>query len=70
VQRFHAAVAPPGDARPAWLVIGELLGLASSTPVAASAEAAFAALAGDCPAFTGLDYAALGAEGREVQTPR
>ena len=70
VQRFHAAVAPPGDARPGWRVLGELLGLLSSTPVAASAEAAFAALAAESPAFAGLDYAALGAQGREVQPPR
>jgi len=67
VQRFHAAVAPPGDARPGWLVIGKLLGLLSPEPVPASAEAAFTALAAECPPFAGLDYAALGAEGREVQ---
>jgi NADH-quinone oxidoreductase subunit G len=67
VQRFHAAVAPPGEARPGWMVVSELLSLVGGPQAIASAEAAFSALAAECPAFTGLDYASLGGEGRRVE---
>jgi NADH-quinone oxidoreductase subunit G len=67
VQRLRAAVAPPGDARPGWLVLGELLALLGGEAAPASAEAAFAALARAERAFDGLDYAALGDEGRVVE---
>jgi len=64
VQRFRTAVAPPGEARPGWQVLGELLALLIGEPACATAEAAFAALATECPSFRGLSYAELGGEGR------
>ena len=64
VQRFQAAVAPPGEARPGWQVLGELLALLTGEPAPGSAEETFAALAAESVSFRGLDYAALGAEGR------
>ena len=63
VQRFSAAVAPPGEARPGWRVLAELLGLLTGEAPLPSAEAAFAALAAAAEPFRGLGYATLGAEG-------
>jgi len=68
VQRFRAAVAAPGEARPGWQALGELLALLSGEPAVETAEAAFAALAAECPPFRGLGYAALGGEGRPTAT--
>jgi NADH-quinone oxidoreductase subunit G len=64
VQRLRAAVPPPGDARPGWLALADLLAALGEGPAAESAAAVFAALAAECAAFAGLDHEALGAEGR------
>jgi NADH-quinone oxidoreductase subunit G len=67
VQRFHAAVAPGGEARPGWAVLGELVaGLGGSAAPTAAADV-FAALAGDDPAFAGMAYDTLG-DGGQVAT--
>jgi NADH-quinone oxidoreductase subunit G len=64
VQRVRTSVAPPGEARPGWLALSELLAALGGPQTAAGAEAVFAALGAESPAFRGLDYAALGTEGR------
>jgi NADH-quinone oxidoreductase subunit G len=64
VQRFHAAVVPPGDARPGWQVLGGLLALVTGGEAAVpGAEATFDALVRESPAFQGLSYATLGDAG-------
>jgi NADH-quinone oxidoreductase subunit G len=63
VQRFRAAVEPPGEARPGWLALGELLERAGGAVAPARAEAAFAALAAECAPFAGSSYDALGESG-------
>jgi NADH-quinone oxidoreductase subunit G len=68
VQRFHAAVEPPGEARPGWRVLGDLLAAITGEAVPASAEAVFASLAGKAGPFAGLDYTALGGAGRTVSS--
>ena len=71
VQRFEAAVAPPGEVRPGWQVLADLLSLvAPDLPEARPESAAevFAALAAASPAFAGLTHAALGEQGRPAAT--
>jgi NADH-quinone oxidoreductase subunit G len=64
VQRFHPAVAAPGEARPGWRALGALLAALTGETEPASAEQVFAALAAECAPFTGLGYAGLGAHGQ------
>ena len=63
VQRLRQAFPPPGDARPGWQVLTDLLRALGERDVPAGAEATFAALAQSCPAFAGLDYEVVGAQG-------
>jgi len=63
VQRFHAAVVPPGDARPGWSVLADLLARLTATVPLPSAEAAFALLAEEVGAFRDFGYARLGDHG-------
>jgi len=63
VQRFTAAVPPPGEARWGWLVVGELLGRVTGEPARRSAAAVFDALAADAPGFRGLAWDGLGHHG-------
>jgi NADH-quinone oxidoreductase subunit G len=70
VQRFHAAVAPAGEARPGWRVLGELVARLTDVPEPASAGEVFDALAAEGGAFAGLDYVALGAGGRTATNAR
>jgi NADH-quinone oxidoreductase subunit G len=69
VQRFRPAVALPGQARHGWQVLGELAADAGAPP-AASAAAAFAALAAEGGAFAGLDYERVGATGAIAENAR
>jgi len=64
VQRFRPAVATPGDARPGWAVLADILGRLSGGASLASAEAAFALLASENGAFRDLSYARLGDQGQ------
>ena len=64
VQRFSAAVSPPGEVRAGWLVLAELAARLAGGEPFAGAEAVFAALAEECAAFRGLSYSALGSDGR------
>jgi NADH-quinone oxidoreductase subunit G len=70
VQRFQAALSPPGEARPGWRVLGDLLADVTGEPAPASAESVFAALAAECVPFRGLDYAGLGPEGKPASIAR
>jgi predicted molibdopterin-dependent oxidoreductase YjgC len=63
VQRLRQAIVPPGEARPGWQVLADLVGRLGEEDVPSSAAATFAALAGSCAAFEGLDYDAVGAQG-------
>jgi NADH-quinone oxidoreductase subunit G len=64
VQRFCAAVVPPGEARAGWRVLADLLAAVTGTVPLATAEAVFAALAAEGGGFRGLDWAAQGDQGR------
>jgi NADH-quinone oxidoreductase subunit G len=66
VQRFEAALQPPGMARPAWLILGALVGERAGGDVARSAAEAFASLAASVPAFSGISYDDVGSRGAVV----
>jgi NADH-quinone oxidoreductase subunit G len=63
VQRFRTALAPLGEARPDWEIVGRLARAAGVTDAAFSAERTeqiFTALAAAVPAFGGMTYRAMG----------
>jgi NADH-quinone oxidoreductase subunit G len=64
VQRLVRAVAPPGDARPGWQVLAQLLGVLTGAAPPESAAAVFDALAAECPAFGALRWDRLGEDGQ------
>jgi NADH-quinone oxidoreductase subunit G len=69
VQRFRAAFAPPGEARPDWEIlarVGRRLGSADPVHGAERAEQVFQALAAAAPPFAGMSYRAVGDAGRAV----
>jgi NADH-quinone oxidoreductase subunit G len=66
VQRFRAAVVPPGEARAGWRVVGEILTALGAGPAPGTADAVFAALAAEVGAFRGLTYETLGTQGVAV----
>jgi NADH-quinone oxidoreductase subunit G len=63
VQRFWPALKAPGMARPAWLVLGALVGELSGQAVPRTAAEAFASLSEAVPAFGGFDYGRVGTRG-------
>jgi NADH-quinone oxidoreductase subunit G len=63
VQRLRASVASPGEARPGWRVLAELLAAVTRAAPFADAETVFDALAAEGGAFRGLDFARLGDQG-------
>ncbi len=63
VQKFMKAIEPPGDARPEWEFLHELLFNVSGQDGFASVEALFNRMAGEVPAFHGLTWASLGDTG-------
>ena len=63
VQRFWPALAAPGAARPAWLILGALLGARNDSDPPRSAADSFALLGARVPAFAGLAYDDLGTRG-------
>jgi NADH-quinone oxidoreductase subunit G len=63
-QRFQQAKAPPGMARPAWWIAGEVLaGPGPDADAPATADEAFAMLGRTWPVFAGLSHASLGYTG-------
>ena len=63
VQRYFQARSAPGMARPAWWILGEILGALGSGGQFSSAEEAFVLLAQTEAPFKGLSYKALGVAG-------
>jgi len=63
VQRYLQAKAPPGMARPAWWVLGELAAQLGSGTSLSGAAKAFELLAAEGGAFSGLSYERLGYDG-------
>jgi NADH-quinone oxidoreductase subunit G len=66
VQRFLQAIEPPGDARPEWEFLHDLVCQVTGLSGPATFEAVFAQMAGEVPAFKGLTWAALGDTGVTV----
>ena len=64
VQRFWPALSGPGAARPAWLVLGALLGALRDEEGPSSAGQAFGLVASAVESYRGLDYDRIGAQGR------
>jgi len=66
VQKFMKAVEPPGDARPEWEFLGELLSDLSGKAGCVSVEGLFNQMAAEVPAFNGLTWASLGDTGKAI----
>ena len=63
VQRFSPALSGPGVARPAWLVLGALLGALRDEEGPSTADQAFELVAKAVESYKGLDYDTIGAGG-------
>ncbi|MFN2635894.1 MAG: 2Fe-2S iron-sulfur cluster-binding protein [Gemmatimonadaceae bacterium] len=63
VQRFMQARQAPGEARPSWLVLGDLLGALGKQSSFFLPSEVFASLASSNRAFAGLSYDTLGFKG-------
>jgi NADH-quinone oxidoreductase subunit G len=66
VQRFMKAVEPPGDARPEWEILRELILKLSGQASFVSIEGLFNQMAVEVSAFNGLNWAGLGDMGATV----
>jgi NADH-quinone oxidoreductase subunit G len=66
VQKFLKAVEPPGDARPEWEFLHELVFNVTGQNGFASIEGLFNQMAKEVPAFNGLTWAGLGDTGVTV----
>lgn len=66
LQRFSKAVEAPGDARPEWEFLGELLGRVTGREEFKTLEGLFNRMASEVPAFAGLEWAKLGDTGVKV----
>lgn len=67
VQKFMKAVEPPGDARPEWEFLHELVFNVTGQDGFLTIEGLFNEMAKDVPAFNGLTWAALGDSGASVK---
>ena len=67
VQRFWPALLPPGDARPAWLILGAVLAELTGSTVSQCAADSFAQLTTRVSAFADLTYKALGTSGAQIR---
>jgi NADH-quinone oxidoreductase subunit G len=63
VQRVRAAIRPPAQAQPGWLVLSQLEAALSRHPVPADAAVVFTELAAAHAPFRHMSYATLGASG-------
>jgi NADH-quinone oxidoreductase subunit G len=63
VQRFTQAKQAPGETRPSWLVLGDLLGAMGKQSNFFLPSEVFAKLASSNPSFAGLSYDLLGFKG-------
>ncbi|MGA2864635.1 MAG: molybdopterin-dependent oxidoreductase [Verrucomicrobiota bacterium] len=67
VQKFTQAVEPPGDARPEWEFLHELLFNVTAQDGCVSLEGLFNQMAREVPGFNGLTWAMLGDTGVTVK---
>ena len=67
VQKFMKAVEPPGDARPEWEFLHELVGKVLGQGDSATLEGLFNRMAAKVPAFSGLTWASLGDTGVTIR---
>ena len=67
VQRFLKAIEPPGDARPEWEFLYELVFDLTGKDGCVTMEGLFNEMAAEMPPFNGLTWGSLGDIGREVQ---
>ena len=67
VQKFMKAVEPPGDARPEWEFLSELVCNVTGLDVFTSIEGLFNQMAREVPEFNGLTWAGLGDTGVTVK---
>lgn len=67
VQKFMKAIEPPGDARPEWEVLHELLFPNTGRDGVPTIESVFNQMAREVPAFQGLTWAGLGDTGASIQ---
>ena len=67
VQKFMKAVEPPGDARPEWEFLHELVYNVTGQDGFLTIEGLFNQMAKEVPAFNGLTWAGLGRHGRDGQ---
>ncbi len=63
VQKFHAAVGAPGEARPEYEFLAELLELVGGGRAPATVEGLFNQMAREVPAFEGMTWAGWGVGG-------
>ena len=68
VQRFTQARQAPGETRPSWLVLGDLLGAMGKQSSFFLPSEVFAALATSNKAFAGLSYDTIGFKGLPLAT--
>jgi NADH-quinone oxidoreductase subunit G len=66
VQRFRQALQPPAMARPAWMALSALLSRLGEGEAVTEARTAFGALAAEAPAFSGLEWDAIGFRGARL----
>lgn len=68
VQRFRKAVEAPGDARPEWEFLQELLHLVTGREIIHSIEGLFNEMAKEVPALAGIKWADIGDTGVRINT--
>jgi NADH-quinone oxidoreductase subunit G len=68
VQRFTQARQAPGETRPSWLVLGDLLGAMGKQSSFFLPSEVFAKLASSTKAFAGLSYDTIGFKGLPLAT--
>jgi NADH-quinone oxidoreductase subunit G len=68
VQRFTQARQAPGESRPSWLVLGDLLGAMGKQTSFFLPSEVFAKLASSTKAFAGLTYDSIGFKGLPLAT--
>jgi len=66
VQKFMKAIEPPGDARPDWEFLHELVQAVVGRDDIRTIEGLFNRMAGEVPAYRGLTWAGLDGTGRTV----
>jgi NADH-quinone oxidoreductase subunit G len=66
VQKFMKAIEPPGEARPEWEFLHDVLHDVAGRDGFASMEGLFNQMAREVPAFQGLTWVGLGDTGADV----